>query len=93
MYSARFDEIKGFVDVLEALDAEFGPGGIAAEGLTTEDFEKMDKDDLERFNQKDIMGNDGWETYSIREIVHEVIDRDFPWLDFRVEPEGQLSAH
>ena len=42
---AALDEVEGDVDVLEALDAEFGAGGVAAEGFLGEDLEEVDEDD------------------------------------------------
>lgn len=43
---ARADVCEGEVDVLEALDAQFWGGGVAAEGLIAEDFEEVDEYDL-----------------------------------------------
>lgn len=45
-YTAGFDEEEAGIDILEALHAHFGAGGIAAEGGGGEDFEEMDQDDL-----------------------------------------------
>lgn len=45
MNLAAFDEVKGDIDVLEALDPELRSGGIATEGLLGEDLEEVDEDD------------------------------------------------
>ena len=46
LYFASFDEVEGFVDVFEALDAEFGACGIAAQGFIGEDLEEVNENDL-----------------------------------------------
>lgn len=43
MNASPFDKVECLVHIFEALDTQFWLGGIAAEGLIAEDFEKMDK--------------------------------------------------
>lgn len=40
------DEVERFVDVLKLLHPQLGSGGIAAEGLVTEDLKEVDEYDL-----------------------------------------------
>ena len=43
LYALASDKVERLVDILEALHAQLGIGGIFAQGLVAQDFEKVDQ--------------------------------------------------
>jgi len=82
----RLYEVEREIGVFEALDAEFGFGGVAAEGFVGETFEEVDEDDLGEALVRRTL-RIGWPVaYSIAEIVDQILDFHIPSCDLGVQP-------